>query len=62
MADGNERKANSWFSIRLPVDPEHPMALVVTYYSGEWRRTAAEFAGVFGVRMTRAGEGSKQAD
>jgi uncharacterized protein len=37
------RKAKSWFSFEMPVDPQHPLALVATYCSGEWRRTAAEF-------------------
>jgi len=28
------RAARSWFSYDVPVDPSHPMALVVTYHSG----------------------------
>ena len=32
------RRGRNWFSFDLPVDPSHPMALVVTYYSDEWRR------------------------
>jgi hypothetical protein len=37
------RRARSWFSFDLPVDPAHPMTLVVTYYSAEWRRGSARF-------------------
>jgi DUF1680 family protein len=29
------RRSTSWFSFDLPVEPESPMTLVVTYYSGE---------------------------
>jgi DUF1680 family protein len=32
------RRGRKWFSFDLPVDPAHPMALVVTYYSDEWRK------------------------
>jgi DUF1680 family protein len=32
------RRGRNWFSFDLPVDSAHPMALVVTYYSDEWRR------------------------
>src|SRR5262249_37150679 len=32
------RSGRSWFSFELPVEPSHPMTLVVTYYSGERRR------------------------
>ncbi|HKW30719.1 MAG TPA: beta-L-arabinofuranosidase domain-containing protein [Verrucomicrobiae bacterium] len=31
------RRGRDWFSFDLPVDPAHPLALVVTYYSDEWR-------------------------
>jgi DUF1680 family protein len=34
------RRGRSWFSFDLPVEPAHPMTLVVTYYSGERRRRA----------------------
>src|ERR1051326_1532005 len=34
------RRGRSWFSFDLPVEPSHPMALVVTYHSGERRRRA----------------------
>jgi len=34
------RRGRSWFSFDLPVEPAHPMALVVTYHSGERRRRA----------------------
>jgi hypothetical protein len=37
------RRARTWFSFDLPVDPGHPMALVVTYFSAEWRRGTARF-------------------
>src|SRR5262249_51333666 len=29
---------SKWFSFDLPVDSAHPIALVVTYYSDEWRK------------------------
>jgi hypothetical protein len=32
------RRGRNWFSFDLPVDPAHPMALVVTYYNDEWRK------------------------
>jgi uncharacterized protein len=32
------RRGTSWFSFEVPVDPTHPLALVVTYYSDEWRK------------------------
>lgn len=31
------RRGRDWFSFDLPVDAAHPLALVVTYYSDEWR-------------------------
>jgi hypothetical protein len=34
------RRGRSWFSFDLPVESAHPMALVVTYQSGERRRRA----------------------
>ena len=34
------RRGRSWFSFDLPVESVHPMALVVTYHSGERRRRA----------------------
>ncbi len=37
------RRGNSWFSFDLPVGPDHPMTLVVTYYSNERRREQATF-------------------
>lgn len=37
------RFARSWFSFAMPVDPAHPMKLVVTYYSVERRRGPADF-------------------
>jgi hypothetical protein len=32
------RHGTKWFSFDLPVDTTHPMAVVVTYYSDEWRK------------------------
>jgi hypothetical protein len=32
------RRGRNWFSFDLPVDAAHPMAVVVTYYSDEWRK------------------------
>jgi len=32
------RRGRKWFSFDLPVDATHPAALVVTYYSDEWRK------------------------
>ncbi len=32
------RRGTKWFSFDLPVEPAKPMALVVTYYSDEWRK------------------------
>jgi DUF1680 family protein len=37
------RRGRSWFSFDLPVDPERPMILVVTYYSGERSRSPSLF-------------------
>lgn len=37
------RKARSWFSFDLSVDPAQAMALVITYHSGERRRGPATF-------------------
>lgn len=36
------RRGRKWFSFDLPVDPTHPVALVVTYYSDEWRKRTFE--------------------
>lgn len=32
------RRGRKWFSFDVPVDPAHPAALVVTYYSDEWQK------------------------
>jgi len=32
------RRGTKWFSFDVPVEPAHPMALVVTYNSDEWRK------------------------
>ena len=37
------RRGSSWFSFDLPVEPDRPMVLVVTYYSGERNRGEASF-------------------
>jgi DUF1680 family protein len=36
------RRGRNWFSFDVPADPAHPMALVVTYYSDEWRKRTFE--------------------
>src|ERR1019366_8036090 len=36
------RRGTKWFSFDLPVDAKHPMELVVTYYSDEWRKRTFE--------------------
>ncbi len=37
------RTGKTWFSFDMPVDPEHPMTLVATYYTGQWLRQPAVF-------------------
>jgi DUF1680 family protein len=38
------RVTQSWFSLDMPVEDESPLAVVVTYFSGDWRRrTRSEF-------------------
>lgn len=37
------RTGGSWFSFDMPVEPEHPMTLVVTYFTGQWLRQPAVF-------------------
>jgi hypothetical protein len=46
------RRGAQWFSFDLPVDPAHPMALVVTYNSDEWQQRSFEIL----VEGTRVGE------
>jgi DUF1680 family protein len=36
------RRGRKWFSFDLPVDPTHPMALVATYNTDEWRKRTFE--------------------
>ena len=36
------RRGTKWFSFDLPVEANHPMAVVVTYYSDEWRKRTFE--------------------
>ena len=38
VMDRPARRGRNWFSFDLPVDSSHPMAIVVTYYSDEWRK------------------------
>jgi DUF1680 family protein len=39
------RRGRKWFSYGVPVEPDRPMALVITYYQDEWRaRTFAILA------------------
>jgi uncharacterized protein len=44
------RHGTKWFSFDLPVDPSHPMALVVTYNHDEWQERTFEIL-VDGVRV-----------
>ena len=37
------RAGGSWFSFDMPVEPEHPMTLIATYYTGQWLRQPAVF-------------------
>jgi DUF1680 family protein len=37
------RRTRGWFSFEMPVEPDHPMALVATYHSGERRRGSGTF-------------------
>jgi hypothetical protein len=32
------RRGRNWFSFDLPIDPTHPMSVVVTYYNDEWQK------------------------
>jgi DUF1680 family protein len=45
------RQGRSWFSFDLPVETNHPMALVVTYHSGARRRRATFEVLVNGQRV-----------
>jgi DUF1680 family protein len=44
------RHGTKWFSFDLPIDPAHPMALVVTYNHDEWQERKFEVL-VDGVRV-----------
>jgi hypothetical protein len=44
------RRGSKWFAFDLPVDPAHPMALVVTYNSDEWQERTFEIQ-INGVRV-----------
>jgi hypothetical protein len=37
------RRGRSWFSYDVPVEPDHPMALLVTHFSDDRRSTPASF-------------------
>jgi len=37
------RRGGTWFSYDVPVEPAHPMALVLTYFSGDRRAMPADF-------------------
>jgi DUF1680 family protein len=37
------RRGRSWFSYDVPVEPDHPMALIVTHFSDDRRSTPASF-------------------
>jgi DUF1680 family protein len=37
------RRGGSWFSYDVPVEPDHPMTLILTFYSGDRRGTPAYF-------------------
>jgi DUF1680 family protein len=37
------RRGGSWFSCEVPVDPAHPMTLILTYYSDDRRGSPAAF-------------------
>jgi hypothetical protein len=37
------RRARTWFSYDVPVDADHPMTLMLTYYSDDRRGTPASF-------------------
>jgi hypothetical protein len=44
------RRARQWFSFDVPVDPAHPMALVVTYNLDEWRERTFDIL-IDGIRV-----------
>jgi len=46
------RRGTKWFSFDVPVEAAHPMALVVTYHSDEWRKRTFEIL----VEGQRVGE------
>jgi len=45
------RNGRKWFSFDMPVDPAHPLALVVTYHGGERRRVATFDILIDGVKI-----------
>ncbi len=59
------RRSAKWFSFDMPVDPSHPMALIVTYHSGEQGHCAfdilADGRRVGAVAIDRPGPGSPAA-
>jgi len=50
------RRGRSWFSYDLPVEPNHPMTLIVTYHSGDRRGTPAFFDILADARLLRREE------
>ena len=37
------RRGSGWFSYDVPVEPDHPMVMILTYYSNDRRGTPASF-------------------
>lgn len=52
VMDRPARRGRNWFSFDLPVDASHPMSLVITYYSDEWRKRTFDIS----VNGERVGE------
>jgi hypothetical protein len=48
------RRGRGWFSVRMPVEPAHPMTLILTYFSDDRRATPATFDVLIdGERLSR---------
>ncbi len=55
------RRGTGWFSYRLPVEPEHPMTLILTHYSEDRRGTPAAFEiRIDGQRLAEAEVGRSE--
>lgn len=50
------RRGRSWFSYDLPVEPDHPMTLILTYNSGDRRGTPALFDILVDDRLVQSQE------